>query len=162
MYLRVVRLSVSMAALLMVLACGGSTSPTSSSPAPAANSSPSIDPAAAYKALVSRVDGVLHDPPFLRYCQPIKPSSSALCRASVVRLVSDDNDALGLLDGATVPDRFKTVHAALRASVVDDLAINSRAVTAIDSGKDTQAVLDASLRNYFAQIAPVVSQILAG
>ena len=73
-----------------------------------------------------------------------------------------DNQALGMLDGATVPSQFKTLHAALRAGVVEDLAINKRAVSAVDSGIDTQAVLDASLQNYFDEIVRVVAQIQSG
>ncbi|GAC1513420.1 MAG: hypothetical protein NVS1B3_17850 [Candidatus Dormibacteraceae bacterium] len=116
----------------------------------------------AYRSLVVSVDNILHYPPFLRYCQPIKPSAASLCRDAMVRLVEKDNEALGILDGASVPSQFKTMHAALRAGVVEDLSINKRAVSAIDSGIDTQAVLDASLKNYFDKIAPVVAEIQSG
>jgi hypothetical protein len=144
------------AALMIGIACGESSSLTKPSPA----SSPTVDSARTYKAVAAQVTRqVQKGAAIVNYCQPITPTTSRKCREVVVQLVADSNDAIGLLDAATVPEQFKTLHAALRASLVKAVALNSQAVGAIDSGNGIQAALDAALAQMGNEVFVVLHQI---
>jgi hypothetical protein len=89
----------------------------------------------------------------------MQPNKATLCRDSVVALVAADTDAIALLDGTTPPDRYATQHASLRSALVRDLALAKQALSAIDSGKDTQAALDTFGPNASKTIVPVLTDI---
>ena len=145
-----------MTALTIGVACGESTSFAKSSPA----LSPTTDPVQVYKAVGARVDAKVHKgDAFLLHCQPIVPSTPRRCRETVVGLVADETEAIAFLDAAAVPEKFKTLHAALRAGLVKAAALNSQAVSAIDSRNGTQAAPDAALAHMLTNVFPLLDQI---
>jgi hypothetical protein len=152
-------INASFAGLLILPGCGGSPSPTHNPQ----TLRPSADPVAAYKSVIEKADAKVHPGlDFVRYCQPITTSTSRQCREKVVENVAAETEVLGLLDGATVPEKFKTLHAALRMGIVKAVALHTEAARAIDSGNGTQAALDAAFAQMRDNVFPVFDRIELG